>query len=78
MYFTFACLFSLEWAQGNVKGLGDLVALKVLYLSSTQVGGDVKGLGGLVALTVLDLDDTEVQGGGLDELREHQKTLSGP
>ena len=63
---------------GDVKGLGGLVALKELHLSRTQVGGDVKGLGGLVALTELNLDNTQVQGGGLDELREHQKTLNGP
>ena len=61
-----------------MKGLGGLVALKVLILSLTKVGGDVKGLGGLVALTVLYLAKTQVQGGGLDELREHQKTLKGP
>ena len=61
-----------------MKGLGGLVALQVLWLYQTQVGGDVKGLGGLVALTVLWLYNTKVQGGGLDELREHQKTLKGP
>ena len=61
-----------------MKGLGGLVALKVLNLSLTQVGGDVKGLGGLVALTELRLNNTQVQGGGLGELREHQKTLKGP
>ena len=60
-----------------MKGLGGLVALKVLILSYTQVGGDVKGVGGLVALTVLNLNG-KVQGGGLNELREHQKTLKGP
>ena len=61
-----------------MKGLGGLVALKELNLYNTQVEGDVKGLGGLVALTVLRLGNTQVQGGGLDELREHQKTLKGP
>ena len=54
------------------------MALKELSLDSTQVGGDVKGLGGLVALKVLSLDNTQVQGGGLKELREHQKTLKRP
>ena len=54
------------------------MALKVLNLSRTKAGGDVKGLGGLVALTELNLINTQVQGGGLDELREHQKTLKGP
>ena len=63
---------------GDVKGLGGLVALTELYLGKTKVGGDVKGLSGLVALKVLYLDETQVHGGGLDELREHQKALKGP
>ena len=59
-----------------MKGLGGLVALKVLILEDTQVGGDVEGLGGLVALTELYLLNTQVQGGGLDELRKYQETLN--